>query len=323
MRAGFAVNVHHLELFYYVAQHRGIAQAVRQMPYGIQQPAVSTQMRQLEQDVGARLFERSPFRLTKPGEELFEFIRPFFANLDAVAARVGKSTAPTLRVGAAEVMLRDYFPAVLQQLRADQPSLQFSLRSGFTSELHAALRERALDLIIVPHTGRVAPGLRCLRLLRLQLALLVPQSSPLRRADELWQQPRIDTPLISLPDHEVISRIFQRGLKRRWVEWPCALEASSIDLVGEYVAHGQGLGLVVNVAESAMPPGVRLLPLDGFDPVEIAVQWIGKPTPMVQLFLDHAQRFVAQRWPRTKTVVETTIDGRRRDATRAVPAGAD
>jgi DNA-binding transcriptional LysR family regulator len=42
------VNIHHLELFYYVAGHGGISEAVRHMPYGIQQPAVSDQVIQLE-----------------------------------------------------------------------------------------------------------------------------------------------------------------------------------------------------------------------------------------------------------------------------------
>ena len=43
------MNIHHLELFYYVAKHGGIMEAVRQIPYGIQQPAVSSQIAQLEE----------------------------------------------------------------------------------------------------------------------------------------------------------------------------------------------------------------------------------------------------------------------------------
>ena len=50
------MNVHHLKLFCYVAKHGGISAAVRHIPYGIQQPAVSGQMRQLEGDVGEKLF---------------------------------------------------------------------------------------------------------------------------------------------------------------------------------------------------------------------------------------------------------------------------
>ena len=42
------MNVHHLELFYYVARYGGIMPAVRNIPYGIQQPAVSGQVVQLE-----------------------------------------------------------------------------------------------------------------------------------------------------------------------------------------------------------------------------------------------------------------------------------
>lgn len=71
-----AMNVHHLELFYYVAKHGGISAAVRQIPYGIQQPAVSSQIRALEENAGAVLFERSPFRLTPAGEKLFLTSRP-------------------------------------------------------------------------------------------------------------------------------------------------------------------------------------------------------------------------------------------------------
>ena len=65
------MNIHHLELFYYVAKHEGISGAVRNMPYGIQQPAVSAQVIQLENDLGITLFQRRPFELTAAGEEFY------------------------------------------------------------------------------------------------------------------------------------------------------------------------------------------------------------------------------------------------------------
>ena len=46
------MNIHHLELFYFVAKFEGITAAVRKMPYGIQQPAVSGQILQLEEKLG-------------------------------------------------------------------------------------------------------------------------------------------------------------------------------------------------------------------------------------------------------------------------------
>ena len=58
------MNVHHLELFYYVAKYGGISEAVRNIPYGIQQPAMSGQVIQLEEFLGITLFQRRPFALT-------------------------------------------------------------------------------------------------------------------------------------------------------------------------------------------------------------------------------------------------------------------
>ena len=58
------MNIHHLELFYFVAKYEGITSAVRKMPYGIQQPAVSGQILHLERDLGVKLFNRRPFAPT-------------------------------------------------------------------------------------------------------------------------------------------------------------------------------------------------------------------------------------------------------------------
>src|SRR5438477_11701817 len=82
------VNIHHLELFYYVAKHGGIAGAVRNIPYGIQQPAVSGQIARLEEALGAKLFHRRPFSLLPPGAELYDFIKPFFDDVENVASRI-------------------------------------------------------------------------------------------------------------------------------------------------------------------------------------------------------------------------------------------
>ena len=63
-------------------------QAVRNIPYGIQQPAVSGQIAQLEESLGTTLFHRRPFALTPPGKKLFEKIAPFFEGLDALESEV-------------------------------------------------------------------------------------------------------------------------------------------------------------------------------------------------------------------------------------------
>src|SRR5204863_7156301 len=83
-----AMNIHHLELFYYVARHGGVSAAARRIPYGIQQPAISAQIIQLEDHLGTTLFHRPPFQLTKAGEELFRFIEPFFGGIEEMGRKL-------------------------------------------------------------------------------------------------------------------------------------------------------------------------------------------------------------------------------------------
>ncbi|MDB4730985.1 LysR family transcriptional regulator, partial [Akkermansiaceae bacterium] len=110
------MNIHHLELFYYVAKFEGITAAVRKMPYGIQQPAVSGQILQLEEQLGVKLFNRRPFALTPSGDELYDFIYPFFSRLADVEERLRGEESRHLRLAASASTLRNHLPDVLEKL---------------------------------------------------------------------------------------------------------------------------------------------------------------------------------------------------------------
>lgn len=291
------MNIHHLELFYYVARSGGISRAVQRMPYGIQQPALSSQILLLEEDVGTKLFERSPFRLTPEGEELYAFVRPFFENLATVGARLRKESLPSIRIGASEFVLREHLPAVIERLRAQHPQIHLSLRSGYDPELLAWVLDRQIDLALTAMETRPQPVIRCLRLMRLPLVLLVSRRSKIKSAAELWAHKLVKEPLISLPSFEPITRVFQKGLQRLKVEWPTAIEASSMDMVTWYVANGDGIGLSVQFALAEKPAGVRVLPLEGFAPLEVAAFWRGAPTPLIRAIIEEGQRYVRENWP--------------------------
>jgi DNA-binding transcriptional LysR family regulator len=291
------MNVHHLELFYYVARFGGISRAVRRMPYGIQQPAVSSQMLLLEQDLGKRLFERIPFRLTREGEELFAFVSPFFSNLDVVASSLRKQAEPQLRIGASEIVLRDHLPQLLTRLQKSHPGLRITLRSGFQAQMEAALQEQEIDLAITPLESKPPPRIHSLRLVRMPLVLLVPKTLKIKSAATLWAQKTVEYPLISLPATETVSRQFQKGLQRLKVDWPMHMEASSLDLITRYVANGYGIGLSVYDNEIVRHPQVRVLDLPGFDPIEIAAFWKGAMTPIVREILEDMQRYAERSWP--------------------------
>src|SRR5881392_2641906 len=142
------MNVHHLELFYYVARHGGITEAVRNIPYGIQQPAVSGQVAQLEEDLGTTLFQRRLFALTAQGEKLYKFIAPFFSNLDSITLELQNGKTQRIRVGASTTVLRDHLPAVFRNIRKKFPNLKIALREAYQPELEALLQRDELDLAV-------------------------------------------------------------------------------------------------------------------------------------------------------------------------------
>lgn len=292
------MNVHHLELFYYVAKHGGISAAVRKIPYGIQQPAVSGQMGALEKDLGVRLFERNPFRLTRAGERLFAHVQPFFEGLAAVASEVKSVAHPELRICGAELVLRDHLPAVLNQLKPRFPKLRFSLRTtGFQAQVEEWLREGEVDVAFTPVYDRIPTGLRMTRIASFPLVLQVPRTSKLKNAAELIAQKRIEEPLICLePGSNVVQRFFQE-LKAQGATWPHVVEATSLDLVSRYVANGDGIGLNVLVDRTARQRGVRTIPLPGFSPLTMGALWRGQPTATAQAAIDGVRAYAEIHWP--------------------------
>src|SRR5688500_3854277 len=161
------MNIHHLELFYHVARHGGISAAVRHMPYSIHQPAMSSQIRRLESDLGVTLFERQSFQLTPEGQKLIAFAAPFFDQVDAVAASLQSRARAQLRISASELVLRDHMPAVMQQVKKKHPGLRLVMRDGPPAQVQELLRDREIDLAVsLGMPVRAGAGIRSLRIMQ-------------------------------------------------------------------------------------------------------------------------------------------------------------
>ncbi len=285
------MNIHHLELFYFVARHGGITEAVRNIPYGIQQPAVSGQVAQLEEFLGVTLFQRRPFQLTAAGEKLYKFIQPFFANLDALAAELQGGKTHYIRLGASTIILRDHIPQFLQNIRKRYSALRVSLREGYHAELELLLEQEEIDLAITLIEKKTGPGIQAKPLIDVPLVLLAPKHSRITSPEQLWKADKITETLICLPGAETLSKHFQQGLSRLGVDWFPGIEVSSIDLIEAYVAAGFGIGLTVLAPKSTPRGDVRALPLPSSDfvPITIGALWRGRPSALIQAFLDELQ----------------------------------
>jgi DNA-binding transcriptional LysR family regulator len=290
------MNVHHLELFFYVAQHGGISAAVRHIPYGIQQPAVSGQMRQLEEEVGTKLFERSPFRLTPAGERLIAHIKPFFENLKGLKAELRGDAEPAMRLGGAELVLREHLSIVMQRVRAVYPRMRLSLQAGDQTQVEEWLRNGQIDIAVTSVGSRPPARLRQMSFVRIPLVLLVHRSSPIKSAAELFAERKITMPLIGQPARTSFMQGFQRGLKRRRIVWHQTVEVTSAELVVRYVANREGCG-VGNLGIPAVlqqHKEVRVLPLEGFEPLTMGALWRGEPTPLIRTTLEAIREYAQQ-----------------------------
>ncbi len=278
------MNIHHLELFYYVVKHGGIAGAVRNMPYGIQQPAVSGQIARLEEALGRKLFNRRPFSLLPAGAELYEFIQPFFDDLGKVASHI-RGASEQLRIAAPSIVLHNYLPDLLRRLRKLFPSFRLQLYEAARTEAERRLHAREVDMAITVIERKKKAGLSTRSLLELPLVLLVPKKHKLVDARALWSQDTIEETLITFPRGDPVQTHLQRGLEAMEVEWFPGIEVNATRLIECYVENGYGLGVTVATPDFKPPSSLRLLPLLNFPPVLIGAAWTGKLSPIARQFL--------------------------------------
>ena len=185
----------------------------------------------------------------------------------------------------------------MQRTKVRFPRLRFSLSTGFQTQLEDLLRGGQLDLAATLIEDRPPARLRQLRLAAVPMVLLVHRDSPVKSAEELWARKKISEPRIGLPANTILTRYFQRELKRRGVVWPQTVDAGSIDLLTRYVANGDGFGVNIGVDSVVKHRDVRVLPLEGFAPLMMGLIWRGEPSVLVRAVIHETQRYARETWP--------------------------
>ncbi len=292
------MNVHHLELFYFVAKFEGITEAVRKMPYGIQQPAVSGQVGQLEKSLGVKLFHRRPFALTPAGKDLYDFIYPFFSQLSQIEERIQGEESQHLRLAASTTVLTNHLPGVLSHLRKKHPELRLTLREMNGKSIEIALQKQEADIAVSVIPRKAPPGIKSVKLLQLPLVLLVPAESKIKKFSDITAKAvagQIPLPLVSIPKNEPLAHQFNRGLAKRKMFWEASMEVSELELVQAYVAGGFGLGLTVDIPKKNWPKTIRKISLPkDFPPLTIGIQHTGDLKNVALSFVELATAYAAE-----------------------------
>lgn len=248
------------------------------MPYGIQQPAVSGQISRLEAELGVRLFQRRPFTTTPAGQELYDFIAPFFGRLPEIAERISGKASRHLRLAAPALVIRDHLPAVISLVRKRQQDLELTLVEASERKVFELLEREEIDLAISELEGSAPSGVNSDALISLPLVLLLPPGLAATKTGIRTLAGK--HPLIRTATDSTVARLFAKGLAKMNLGWPSRMEVSDIELVNAYVAQGFGVGVSVRVPGMKFPKGVKVLDLPDFPQLVIAGLWRGKLHPL-------------------------------------------
>ena len=146
------ISTRHLRYFEALAQHGHFGRAAAAC--AISQPALSLQMKELEQILGTPLIERGArqIRLTATGEAFAARARDILRAIDELDDLARASTGPLagrLRIGVIPTVAPYLLPRVIQLLSARYPDLDLRPREAVTGKLVEDLHEGRLDLAIV------------------------------------------------------------------------------------------------------------------------------------------------------------------------------
>ncbi len=257
------MDLYQLEYFLEAARQRSFTRAAARL--GLAQAALSEQMRKLEAELGAKLFDRGRLEttLTPAGETLRTHAEDLLAQATAARRAVGDLVAMKggrLAVGAIPSVSACLLPAAVAAFRRKHPQVELALREG-TSEAVAQWVESGqieLGVVQLPAPGE---AFEVTPLLEESFVLLVPKAHPLARRR-----------LPQLAELAKDSFVFYKGRARDVAQAACraagfeprtACESGELETVRSLVAADLGVALLPELAARAAAPGCAIVRLGG------------------------------------------------------------
>ncbi|MEQ9037726.1 MAG: LysR substrate-binding domain-containing protein [Silicimonas sp.] len=252
-----------IRAFHHVALAGGFSRAAAML--GLTQPAISDQVRRLEEAHDVLLFHREArqVRLTDAGEELFRLTKRFFETEDEIAAHLDQSRAAVtgrLRIVADSAV---HITPAIGRFRVAHPDVSLSLWTGNTEDVLARLRNYDAEVGVVGNLGRAADVDR----VELGRTPIVAIAAHGLIPGEPAEIPFTDLPRWPLVFREPGSRTRAR-LEAVAAEAGVALrpviEVEGREAMREVVASGAGLGFL-SEAEFGHDARLRKVTLTGVD----------------------------------------------------------
>jgi DNA-binding transcriptional LysR family regulator len=244
------MNLHLLRVFAAVAQHNGVGAAARALR--VSQPAVSRAVRELEEQVGLTLLERTGrgIRLTSEGTDVYRQARDVFAAermVEETIAGLKGIEHGSLHIGASTTIATYVLPGIVGAFARAHPGIAIELTSVHTRTLVDLLRNYELDVAI----AEAAVDDDRIAVTRWATDEMVVICAPGHRlaATRAISAATLADELLILRELESGTRtIVDRALAAAGIIVRRSMSVDSTEVIKQLVANGLGVGIVSRVA---------------------------------------------------------------------------
>jgi DNA-binding transcriptional LysR family regulator len=291
--AGQLPSLESLRKFVVVAEEASFTRAAQRVH--ISQSGVSAQIRQLEHDLGAPLFDRSGrvARLTAAGTAA---LRPARAALAAAAAvrqavdEVNGLLRGRLVVGMVTGCTVTPLFEALAAFHQAHPGVELSLLEGGSDVLTGQVRSGLADLALIGAAGAPPGGLESLTAVSEPLAAGLPPGHPLAGRGRVRLAEVAAGPVVTLPPGTGVRAVLDRSAQAAGVDLEVTLQASAPGAVADLARRGLGVA-VLSRSMLAGCPGLGLAEIEDLAmPALLALVWAPGPGPALRELLVAACR---------------------------------
>ncbi len=262
------MNLHHLRIFYTVAQRRSVTGAAAELL--LSQPAVSVQLKALERELGLSLFERGgpKLRLTQAGEVLYRAAVSILSAKDEAERAITElrgGNKGRLLLGAGTTGGMYVLPRILQAYKRLWPETEIVFQIGTTDQILEKLQQNALDLGLV---GGPVEDRRFVieSICTDELVLIAAPSHPIATRGRVSLRDLAGVPFIVPETGSRTRQLVERKLREADVPISIAMQLPGTEGVKRAVESGLGVGMVSAFAvEAECSTGVlQRVPIQGW-----------------------------------------------------------
>ncbi|MGW6822573.1 LysR family transcriptional regulator [Streptomyces sp. NPDC055005] len=288
------MDLRQLEYFVAVADERNFTRAAERVH--ISQSGVSAQIRRLERELGAELFDRSArtTTLTDAGRAALDHARAALSAAAAVSQAVGEVTElirGRLTVGMViGCTVTPLFDALAAFHRA-HPGVEISLREENSDRLIDGVRDGTLDMALVGSPTATHEGLDTFTIVSERLVAAVPFDHPLARRDRVTLRDLGTHPIVCMPRGTGLRTVFDQACAARDVRIGIALQAGAADAIVDLAVRGLGVAILSESMAAGHADRLTARTIDDVtSPALLSLTWKTPHGPATRELLAHARR---------------------------------